>query len=138
MIVAVIVGCLPPFKTFLSRSNSTYESRYPPVYGGSGLSRRKRSVTQTTSWSETQLEQEYELSSRQVLVSAGREESPSRQGEILVTQDFVSIPSKSEFILTEADDIARAATRQGLINIYVRVNERCRVHTIDSILILAT
>ncbi|KAL6230289.1 hypothetical protein BDW75DRAFT_244937 [Aspergillus navahoensis] len=51
--ISVIVGCLPPFKTFLSRGSSRHDSRYPPIYS---LHRQKRSVTQTTDSSEIPLQ----------------------------------------------------------------------------------
>ncbi|KAL2813636.1 hypothetical protein BDW59DRAFT_167446 [Aspergillus cavernicola] len=88
--ISVIVGCLAPFKTFLSRSNSTYASRYPPTYHRSSIStRRKRSVTLTTTLSEIPLETEYELSPPRVEVSAGRREgNASDESEIRVTQGF--------------------------------------------------
>ncbi|KAL4748447.1 hypothetical protein BDW72DRAFT_195746 [Aspergillus terricola var. indicus] len=50
--ISVIVGCLPPFKTFLSRSSSSRASRYPPLYS---RYRQKRSATQTTISSDIQL-----------------------------------------------------------------------------------
>ncbi|KAL4916777.1 hypothetical protein BDW62DRAFT_218598 [Aspergillus aurantiobrunneus] len=87
--ISVIVGCLPPFKTFLSRHNSTYAARYPPSYDRSGLSpRQKRSLTQTTSWSEVALGSEYEMSTPQVNISVGRENGSSSTGQIRVTQRF--------------------------------------------------
>ncbi|KAL2812934.1 hypothetical protein BJX63DRAFT_432225 [Aspergillus granulosus] len=88
--ISVIVGCLPPFKTFLSRNNSTYASRYPPTYDRSGFSaRQKRSLTHTTSWSEMPLEGDYELTVPKARIAAGsRNRGPSDVGEIRVTQGF--------------------------------------------------
>ncbi|KAL2860986.1 uncharacterized protein BJX67DRAFT_375674 [Aspergillus lucknowensis] len=87
--ISVIVGCLPPFKTFLSRSNSSYTSRYPPTYDRSGQSaRQKRSLTHTTSWSEMPLEGDYELSVPKVHISRGNRGGSSPEGEIRVTQGF--------------------------------------------------
>ncbi|KAL3470343.1 hypothetical protein BJX99DRAFT_251312 [Aspergillus californicus] len=88
--ISVIVGCLPPFKTFLSRRNSTYASRYPPVSSRSASSaRRKRPATPTISWSAMPLEGEYELYPPRVHISAGRHgRQPSDEGEIRVMQGF--------------------------------------------------
>ncbi|KAL4814518.1 hypothetical protein BDW67DRAFT_186715 [Aspergillus spinulosporus] len=70
---AVIVGCLPPFKTFLSRSSSSRASRYPPIYS---RYRQKRSVTQTTISSDIPLRPFSEFVER------------VPKGEIRVTQGF--------------------------------------------------
>ncbi|KAL4866988.1 hypothetical protein BDV12DRAFT_198718 [Aspergillus spectabilis] len=88
--ISVIVGCLPPFKTFLSRNSSTYATRYHPTYSRSGNSaRQKRSTTQTTSWSEMPLEPEFEMSVPRVHISAGRQEGNFEDnGEIRVTHGF--------------------------------------------------
>ncbi|KAL3473280.1 hypothetical protein BJX99DRAFT_233952 [Aspergillus californicus] len=86
--ISVIVGCLPPFKTLLSRSNSTYASRYPPVYTQS-TTRNKRSVIKTASLSEIPLKPEYEMFPPRVQVSAGSiRPGSSNIGEIRVTQGF--------------------------------------------------
>ncbi|KAL4973675.1 hypothetical protein BDW66DRAFT_153628 [Aspergillus desertorum] len=71
--ISVIVGCLPPFKTFLSRNSSRHDSQYPPTYS---RYRQKRSVTQTTDSIEIPL--------RPVFGPANR----SPKGEIRVTQGF--------------------------------------------------
>ncbi|KAL4757797.1 uncharacterized protein BDW70DRAFT_163188 [Aspergillus foveolatus] len=71
--ISVIVGCLPPFKTFLSRSSSSRASRYPPIYY---RYRQKRSVTQTTISSDIAL--------RPLSESVDR----VPKGEIRVTQGF--------------------------------------------------
>ncbi|KAL4777208.1 hypothetical protein BDW60DRAFT_202120 [Aspergillus nidulans var. acristatus] len=71
--ISVIVGCLPPFKTFLSRSSSSRASRYPPIYS---RYRQKRSVTQTTISSDIAL--------RPLSESVDR----VPKGEIRVTQGF--------------------------------------------------
>ncbi|KAL4880357.1 hypothetical protein BJY04DRAFT_80460 [Aspergillus karnatakaensis] len=88
--ISVIVGCLPPFKTFLSRNNTTDASRYTPTYSRSARSsRRKRSITQTTTWSQQPLEAEYELTLPSVHMTAGsQEDGPEDNREIRVTQGF--------------------------------------------------
>ncbi|KAL4971700.1 hypothetical protein BDW66DRAFT_155416 [Aspergillus desertorum] len=86
--VSVIVGCLPPFKTFLSRSNSTYPSRYPPVYAQHTIS-HKRPVLKSASLDEMPLDPEYEMTRRRIHVSGGNTVfESSDEGEIRVTQGF--------------------------------------------------
>ncbi|KAL4899837.1 hypothetical protein BDW74DRAFT_183325 [Aspergillus multicolor] len=81
--VSVIVGCLPPFKTFLSRSNSSYVSRSLPSYS---RYRQKRS-TQTTTTTSSDIP----------LQSILREPAgPVPKGEIRVTQGFGVIREERE------------------------------------------
>ncbi|KAI9375900.1 hypothetical protein BJX61DRAFT_539355 [Aspergillus egyptiacus] len=86
---AVIVGCLPPFKTFLSgRNRPATTSRYPCTDGRSTWGRPKPSVTQTTSSSQVRLDTEYEMLPR-VRASAGTAAGNSSDGgEIRVTRGF--------------------------------------------------
>ncbi|KAL5046478.1 hypothetical protein BDW71DRAFT_207272 [Aspergillus fruticulosus] len=86
--ISVIVGCLPPFKTFLSRNNSTYASRCPPVYAQRTIS-RKRPVFKSESLDEMPLEPEYEMTRPRIHVSGGNTRSEfSDEGEIRVTRGF--------------------------------------------------
>ncbi|KAL4746602.1 hypothetical protein BDW72DRAFT_210324 [Aspergillus terricola var. indicus] len=89
--ISVIVGCLPPFKTFLSRHNSTYASRYPPVYAQRTTS-QKRPVFKNASSDEVPLDPEYEMTRSRIRVSSGNARSDGAdEGEIRVTQGFVSV-----------------------------------------------
>ncbi|KAL4933184.1 uncharacterized protein BDV17DRAFT_286864 [Aspergillus undulatus] len=87
--ISVIVGCLPPFKTFLSRRTAIYASRYPLGYGSNGVPYSQgHSVVQATASREPPLEPGYEMPTQAQVSPAKPRGVVSEDRQIRVTRAY--------------------------------------------------